>query len=87
MITHGKSIKIFTREGCRRILRETRADVVLGMGGFTSLAPIRAGRSLGLRTYAVEELLEASATIEDRRAQIAMAAMNRWREAGWRTME
>lgn len=36
---------------CRRILRETRADVVLGMGGFTSLAPIRAGRSLGLRTY------------------------------------
>ena len=35
----------------------------------------------------VAELLEASATIEDRRAQIAMAAMNRWREAGWRTME
>ena len=32
----------------------------------------------------IEELLEASATIEDRRAQIAMAAMNRWREAGWR---
>ena len=35
----------------------------------------------------VAELLKASATIEDRRAQIAMAAMNRWREAGWRTME
>lgn len=32
----------------------------------------------------VEELLEASTTIEDRRAQIAMAAMNRWRKAGWR---
>lgn len=32
----------------------------------------------------VAELLEASATIEDRRTQIAMAAMNRWREAGWR---
>lgn len=32
----------------------------------------------------VEDLLEATATIEDRRAQIAMAAMNRWREAGWR---
>lgn len=32
----------------------------------------------------VAELLDASATIEDRRAQIAMAAMNRWREAGWR---
>ena len=35
----------------------------------------------------VAELLEATATIEDRRAQIAMAAMNRWREAGWRTVE
>ena len=31
----------------------------------------------------VAELLDASATIEDRRAQIAIAAMNRWREAGW----
>ena len=35
----------------------------------------------------VEDLLEATTTIEDRRAQIAMAAMNRWREAGWRAME
>ena len=35
----------------------------------------------------VEELLDASAIIEDRRAQIAMTAMNRWREAGWRAME
>ena len=35
----------------------------------------------------VEDLLEATATIEDRRAQIAMAAMNRWREAGWRAMK
>lgn len=32
----------------------------------------------------VAELLDASAIVEDRRAQIAMAAMNRWREAGWR---
>ena len=32
----------------------------------------------------VAELLDASAVIEDRRAQIAIAAMNRWREAGWR---
>jgi len=32
----------------------------------------------------VAELLDASVIIEDRRAQIAMAAMNRWREAGWR---
>ena len=35
----------------------------------------------------VTELLDASAIIEDRRAQIAMAAMNRWRKAGWRAME
>lgn len=34
----------------------------------------------------VAELLDASATIEDRRAQIAVAAMNRWREAGWRVV-
>lgn len=32
----------------------------------------------------VAELLDASVIIEDRRAQIVMAAMNRWREAGWR---
>lgn len=32
----------------------------------------------------VAELLDASVIIDDRRAQIAMAAMNRWREAGWR---
>lgn len=36
---------------CRHILRTAQADVVLGMGGFTSLAPIRAGHALGLRTY------------------------------------
>lgn len=35
----------------------------------------------------IEELLNASATLDDRRAQIAMAAMNRWREAGWRASE
>ena len=35
----------------------------------------------------VAELLDASVTIEDRRAQIVMAAMNRWREAGWQIME
>ena len=32
----------------------------------------------------VAELLDASVIVEDRRAQIALAAMNRWREAGWR---
>lgn len=35
----------------------------------------------------VAELLDASATLDDRRAQIAMAAMNRWWEAGWWAME
>ena len=36
---------------CKRIIRKVKADVVLGMGGFTSLPPVRAGRKLGLRTY------------------------------------
>ncbi|MBT9448493.1 undecaprenyldiphospho-muramoylpentapeptide beta-N-acetylglucosaminyltransferase [Akkermansia glycaniphila] len=40
-----------TWRSCRRILREVKADVVLGMGGFTSLPPVRAGYGLGLRTY------------------------------------
>ncbi len=34
-----------------RLLRQEKAAVVLGMGGFTSLAPVVAGRMLGLRTY------------------------------------
>ena len=34
-----------------RLLRRERAHAVLGMGGFTSLAPVMAGRMLGLRTY------------------------------------
>ncbi len=34
-----------------RLLRRNKADVVLGMGGFTSLAPVLAGRFLGLRTF------------------------------------
>ncbi len=33
------------------LLRREKADAVLGMGGFTSLAPVMAGRILGLRTY------------------------------------
>lgn len=36
---------------CKSIIRRERADVVLGMGGFTSMAPVRAGHALGLRTY------------------------------------
>ncbi len=36
---------------CKKIIRQAKADVVIGMGGFTSLPPVRAGRKLGLRTY------------------------------------
>jgi UDP-N-acetylglucosamine--N-acetylmuramyl-(pentapeptide) pyrophosphoryl-undecaprenol N-acetylglucosamine transferase len=36
---------------CRALLRERGADAVLGMGGFTSLAPVYAGHRLGLPTY------------------------------------
>ena len=36
---------------CRKVLREFGADVVLGMGGFTSLPPVYAGYRLGLKTF------------------------------------
>lgn len=36
---------------CKGILRREKADVVVGMGGFTSLPPVCAGRKMGLRTY------------------------------------
>ncbi len=36
---------------CKKILREFRADAVLGMGGFTSLPPVLAGHKLGLKTF------------------------------------
>lgn len=36
---------------CRRLLKEFRATAVLGMGGFTSAAPLAAGRVMGLPTY------------------------------------
>lgn len=39
---------------CRRIYREFRPDAVLGMGGFTSTAPILAGRLRGVPTYVHE---------------------------------
>lgn len=39
---------------CRRIIRREKVDVVLGMGGFTSLPPVMAGHSRGLRTYVHE---------------------------------
>lgn len=45
-------IRVWKTAGrCRRLLQERRADVVLGMGGFTSLPPVYAGHRLGLRTY------------------------------------
>jgi UDP-N-acetylglucosamine--N-acetylmuramyl-(pentapeptide) pyrophosphoryl-undecaprenol N-acetylglucosamine transferase len=36
---------------CKAILRDFRADAVLGMGGFTSLPPVYAGHRLGLKTF------------------------------------
>lgn len=36
---------------CREILQKHECDVVLGMGGFTSLPPILAGKRMGLATY------------------------------------
>ena len=36
---------------CRGILRARGADAVIGMGGFTSLAPVYAGRKLGMATF------------------------------------
>jgi UDP-N-acetylglucosamine--N-acetylmuramyl-(pentapeptide) pyrophosphoryl-undecaprenol N-acetylglucosamine transferase len=35
---------------CRQIIRDHHADAVLGMGGFTSLTPIYAGRKEGCKT-------------------------------------
>ncbi len=39
---------------CRRLLQEQKVDVILGMGGFTTMPPVRAGHALGLRTYVHE---------------------------------
>jgi len=36
---------------CRKILLENQCNAVLGMGGFTSLPPVLAGKKLGLKTY------------------------------------
>ena len=36
---------------CRRLLKDEKADAVLGMGGFTSLPPVHAGHKLGLPTF------------------------------------
>lgn len=36
---------------CRKMIAREKADVVLGMGGFTSFPPVYAGAKMGLRTY------------------------------------
>lgn len=36
---------------CRKTLRRQGADAVLGMGGFTSLPPVLAGKKMGLATF------------------------------------
>lgn len=36
---------------CKKLIKRNRAHAVLGMGGFTSLPPVRAGRMLGLQTF------------------------------------
>ena len=46
MVRLWKSVK-----QCREILQEHECDVVLGMGGFTSLPPVLAGKRMGLATY------------------------------------
>ncbi len=40
-----------TLSRCKGLVRRFRADAVLGMGGFTSLAPLMAGRRRGARTF------------------------------------
>jgi len=40
-----------TIKQCRAIVQREEADVVLGMGGFTSFPPVYAASKLGLRTY------------------------------------
>ena len=37
-------------KACRKIIRDHEVDVVLGMGGFTSFAPLYAGRKEGCHT-------------------------------------
>jgi UDP-N-acetylglucosamine--N-acetylmuramyl-(pentapeptide) pyrophosphoryl-undecaprenol N-acetylglucosamine transferase len=43
-----------TRRHCVKLLRDFRATAVLGMGGFTSLAPAMAGKKLKLKTFVHE---------------------------------
>ncbi len=36
---------------CKGVIRRFQADAVIGMGGFTSLPPVYAGHTLGLKTF------------------------------------
>ena len=36
---------------CKQVIHEFGAEAVLGMGGFTSLPPVYAGHTLGLKTF------------------------------------
>ena len=40
-----------TIEQCKKMHREFKTDAVVGMGGFTSLAPVLAGHKLGAKAY------------------------------------
>ncbi len=40
-----------TTRQCKSLLKSCGADAIMGMGGFTSLPPVLAGKQLGLRTY------------------------------------
>ncbi len=40
-----------TYNACKRIIKKEKIDVVLGMGGFTSLPPVRAGKKMGKRCF------------------------------------
>ena len=40
-----------TSQQCKALLKRSQTDVVIGMGGFTSLPPVLAAKRLGLQTY------------------------------------
>ena len=39
------------KRACAKLIKEMKADAVLGMGGFTSMPPIMAARGLGIPTF------------------------------------
>lgn len=36
---------------CKKLVKSSKVEVVLGMGGFTSMAPVMAGKKLGLKCF------------------------------------